>query len=150
RILVINFTNGLTPRDGESRIGSLIRSLSEATRYHGYSQPYKESGFLQYQLFKYVDLQDPNPLPPDKRLDGNSSLYPRVPDSRRGINFRYDSLFSDEFAELYKVSSRARPGRLLTLAEMVEEGLVHEVWFLAKQGDFGAPFECTEVKQAYD
>ena len=38
----------------------------------------------------------------------------------------------------------------LSLEEMVNRGMVHEVWFLAAQGQFGAPLECTEAKQVYE
>jgi hypothetical protein len=150
RVLVINFVNGLSARDGDARARALIGALAESTRYHGYARSRRGRGFLQYQFAKYVDLSDSRALPPTRQLDGNSSRYPRLRDRPDGINFRYDALYSAEFAALYKVPDAGKPGRYLTLAEMVEGGLVHEVWFLAKQGDHGAPFECTEVKQAYD
>ena len=35
--------------------------------------------FLDYKVFKIVDLTDKQPLPAAERLDGNSSKYPRTP-----------------------------------------------------------------------
>jgi hypothetical protein len=36
------------------------------------------------------------------------------------------------------------------LSELVNSGIINEVWFLAIQGKYGSPFESIEVKQAYD
>lgn len=149
KLLVLNFVNGLSSEQAMSKVNALIACVAESSRYHGYAQP-DAPAFLKYSVFKLIDLTDPEPLPADRVFDGNSSKYPRVADWREGqINFRYGELFSPRFAALYKVADAANPGRDISLAEMVERGLVHEVWFLAKQGQFGAPFEATEVKQAY-
>ena len=46
------------------------------------------------------------PLPESDRMEGNSSLYPRVPDWKGGNNFRYAELFSDEFTQRIKKSGK--------------------------------------------
>ncbi|HLK59633.1 MAG TPA: hypothetical protein VKU00_23940 [Chthonomonadaceae bacterium] len=149
RLLVLNFVNGLSQEAAAKKVQELIAALRESSRYHGYANP-DAPPFLDYQVFKIVNLTDPAPLPEDRRLEGNSSLYPRVPNWKEGINFRYGQLFGEKFAGYYQVPDPKNPAHMLTLAEMVERGLVHEVWFLAKQGNYGAPFESIEVKQAYD
>lgn len=149
KLLVLNFVNGLPQPDGEARVTALMLALREASRYHHYSNE-GAPPFLEYQLAKYVDLSDKQPLPEDQVLDGNSSLYPRVPNWKEGINFRYGELFSDKFAALYGIADPDNPNKMLNLKELVDRGMVHEVWFIAKQGKYGAPYECTEVKQAYD
>jgi hypothetical protein len=73
-----------------------------------------------------------------------------VPGWKTGVNFQYARLFGAAFARHYGVPDPRRTERFLHLSEMVEQGLVHEVWFLAYQRQLGAPFECVEVKQAYD
>jgi hypothetical protein len=149
RLLVLNFVNGLSKDQAMSQVDALIACLAESSRYHGYAQP-DAPAFLKYSVFKFVDLTDPEPLPASRRFEGNSSFYPRVPDWKEGrINFSYGELFTPRYTALYKVADPSSPARNLTLADMVDRGLVHEVWFLAKQGQFGAPFEATEVKQAY-
>lgn len=149
RLLVLNFLNGLTREQATSKVNALIACLAESSRYHGHSRR-NAPAVLKYSVFRQVDLTDPEPLPDDRRLDGNSSLYPRVENWKPGqINFRYGDLFGSKFTAMYKVADPDDPSKLLGLAEMVERGLIHEVWFLAKQGEFGAPFEATEVKQAY-
>lgn len=148
-VLVLNFANGMAADKAKSKITELMLALRESSRYHGYSEE-NSTPALEYQLFKYVDLSDSDPLPDDQVLDGNSSLYPRVPNWKEGINFRYGELFSDKFAELYGVEDPDNAGKMLNLKELVNRGLVNEVWFLARQGKFGAPYECTEVKQTYD
>jgi hypothetical protein len=149
RVLVLNFVNGLAAAEATQKVNRLIAAIKESSRYHGYKNP-NAPAFLDYQLYKLVDLTDPQPLAEDVRLDGNSSKYPRVPDWKEGLNFRYDALFSDEFARNYQVTDPENPNKFLTLAEMVNKGIIHEVWFLALQGKYGTPLESTEVKQAYD
>lgn len=148
-VLVLNFVNGLSTEEARQKVGRLIAAIREGSRYHGYKGP-QAPAFLEYQIAKIVDLTDPAPQPPDKRLDGNSSFYPRVPNWKEGLNFHYGELFGPRFARYYGYADRQHPGHFLSLADLVNHGLIHEVWFLAKQGNYGAPFECTEVKQAYD
>ena len=147
KILLINFANGVTAIDATRKANRLIECIREGSRYHGYSDP-NAPAFLQYEIAKTVDLTDQSPLPEDQKLDGNSSKYPRI--SKKDINFGYGSLFSQLFADLYGFDDPSHPSHKLTLKELVDKGIIHEVWFVAYQGDFGAPFESTEVKQAYD
>ncbi len=147
-VLLLNFVNGLTSEKGLEKANSLIAALREASRYHGYENK-DARPFLEYHIGTYVDLADREPL--GEPLDGNSSKYPRVPGKSDGINFQYGRLFQKEFTEYYNLRDADRPsGKKLSLKELVDRGLVHEVWFLAKQGKFGAPFESIEVKQVYD
>src|SRR5438034_848652 len=85
------------------------------------------------------DFSSPSPLP--QPLDGNGSRYPRVPNWKEGINFQYSQLFGPKFAEYYGYPDPRQPGRFLSLKELVGRGMVHEVWFLAMQGNYGAPYE---------
>lgn len=149
RVLVLNFVNGLSPEKARQKVEVLLAAVRESSRYHGYAHR-EATPFLDYQTYKIVDLTDSQPLPEAQKLDGNSSFYPRVPDWKEGINFRYADLFGDKFARLYNVPDPRTPGKMLTLSELVNRGIVHEVWFLAIQGQFGSPFESIEVKQAYD
>jgi hypothetical protein len=147
RLLVLNFVNGLKPDEARAKVDRLIAALRESSRFHGYKDP-DAKPFLEYQVERFVDLTDP--VPPADRLDGNSTRYPRVPDWKEGINFQYSQLFGPKFAEHYGYKNPERPGRFLTLAELVERGIIHEVWFLALQRQLGSPYESVEVKQAYD
>ncbi len=147
RLLVLNFVNGLTAAEAGRKVEALMAAIRESSRYHGYNRP-DATPFLDYKVAQFVNLTDAAPLPDP--LDGNSSFYPRVPDWKEGINFRYEELFDDRYARYFGVADPNNPGKLLTLGQLVEQGLVNEVWFLAKQGKYGAPFESIEVKQAYD
>jgi len=149
RVLVLNFVNGLSPDKAKQKVDALQAALRESSRYHGYSDA-AATPFLDYQTFKIVNLTDSQPLPEDQKLDGNSSFYPRVSNAREGINFRYADLFGEKFARYYNVPAAPGSTKMLSLSELVERGIVHEVWFLAIQGQYGAPFESIEVKQAYD
>lgn len=147
RLLVLNFVNGLKPEAARTKVDGLIAALRESSRYHGYADE-KAPPFLEYQVEKLVDLTDA--VPPTEKLDGNSTRYPRVPNWKEGINFQYSQLFGPKFAEYYGYPDPKQPGRFLDLKELVDRGIIHELWFLAKQGKFGAPYESVEVKQAYN
>jgi hypothetical protein len=147
RLLVLNFVNGLSSQEATRKVNALIAAVRESSRYHGYKDP-QSPAFLNYQIYKVVDLTDKTP--PIEKLDGNSTKYPRVPNWKQGINFQYAQLFRDRFTEYYDIPDPQQPTRKLSLRELVDRGIVHEVWFLALQKEYGAPFECVEVKQAYD
>lgn len=150
RLLVLNFVNGLTTEEATRKSEALMAALRESSRYHGYAKA-SAPAFLDYKIFKVVDLTDGRQLTEDVRFEGNSSRYPRTPDWKEGmVNFQYAQLFDPKFAALYKIPDPNDANRLLTLTEMVNKGLVNEVWFIANTGKFGAPLEEVEVKQAYD
>lgn len=152
RLLVLNFANGLTTDKARTQVDRLIAAIAEGSRYHGYANP-KAPAFLQYQVFKMVNLTDADLKNAPPSPDGNSSRYPRDSNGPQGSgrpNFRYADLFGPAFARLYGVRDAKQPGHFMTLGEMVDRGLVHEVWFLAIQGSAGAPSETTEMKQVYD
>lgn len=147
RLLVMNFANGLSTEKARAKVDGLIAALRESSRWHGYKDP-SAPVFLDYQVAKFVDLTDATP--PAEKLDGNSTKYPRVPDWKEGINFQYGRLFQPEFTKLYDIVDPKDPNHRLSLKELVDRGVINEVWFLAYQGKFGSPFESIEVKQAYD
>src|SRR5262249_51986275 len=144
---VLNFVNGLSKDQALEKVNRLIDALAESSRYHGFENP-SALPFLFYEIAKFVDLTDRKPLLDP--LDGNSSKYPRVPNWKEGINFQYRQLFLSGFRRLYGVPDPRTPDSFLSLEEMVDYGFINEVWFLAKQGKYGAPFESIELKQAYD
>lgn len=150
RVLVLNFINGTGNAEAQRKAEALIAAIRESSRYHGYRDP-KAPPFLDYQIFKVVSITDPNPLPEAERQDGNSSLYPRVPNWQPGmVNFQYNALFSEQFTRHYAVKDAQDTARLIPLDEMINKGMVNEVWFLALQGNFGAPHPFVEIKQGYD
>src|SRR5690349_14767900 len=58
RLLVLNFVNGLSQDAATKKVQELIAALRESSRYHGYANP-DAPPFLDYQIFKLVDLTDP-------------------------------------------------------------------------------------------
>ena len=146
RVLVLNFVNGLAEEAAKRKAEALALAIRESSRYHGSSDA-SAPPFLEYQIFKVVNLTDEAELPDEMRMEGNSSLYPRIPDKNEIPNFRYEALYSEEFTEKYGVEKPG--GGKASLTDMVEVGMVHEVWLIANQGAFGGPFGCVEVKQAY-
>jgi hypothetical protein len=149
RVLVLNFANGLTADEVKNRAESVADAVKEASRYHGYKDK-DAPPFIEYNLTKIINLTDEEPLPDDQKMEGNSSLYPRVPDWKSGNNFRYSELLSPEFTQNMKFADPDKPTNLLGISDLVARGMVHEIWIVAQEGNFGAPYPCVEVKQAYN
>jgi hypothetical protein len=147
RLLVLDFVNEVAVADARKKVDELIAVLAESSRYHGYEDP-KAPVFLQYKVVRFVDLTDPAPAP--RTPDGSSTKYPRVKDWKEGNNFDYAALHSEEFAKHYGFADPRHEGRCLSLHELLDAGMVNEVWIVARQGDFGGPFECVEQKPVYD
>jgi hypothetical protein len=63
----------------------------------------------------------------------------------------YEKLFQPEFTQRYNISDPDNPSRLLSLCELIDKGLVHEVWIY---GDADVPdvssAEILELKPYYD
>lgn len=149
RVLALNFVNGRTNADMEALLSQIFAALAEGSRYHGYSDPLAKA-FLRYEIGKSVDLTDKNP--PQGYPYKNSTLYPRKPAGSPDYwKFDYKALFSEAFAALYGVPDPNNPGTMLGLCELLERGIVHEVWVY---GDADVPdvnaAEVLENKQMYD
>ncbi|MCS6949354.1 MAG: hypothetical protein RMM06_03675 [Armatimonadota bacterium] len=144
RVLLINFSNQVAPEKPLQLAQQLIAAMREASRYHGYRDP-KAPPFLEYTLWRFVDLRDPD------RKEKNSRkvpVKPHVPDPQ--INCDYNAFFSEQFAEYIGVRDPRNRRRFLRLDELVDRGYVHEVWFTAAAtGDFRC-LECVELKPMYD
>ncbi|MDH3285141.1 MAG: hypothetical protein OEQ13_10405 [Acidobacteriota bacterium] len=146
RLLVLNFSNDTSMEKAARLARELKDALAESSRWHGYENP-SAPAFLNYQVDKIVDLRDDSPV---ETCDGNSTRYPRVPDWTSGINFVYSELYTDAFAADYGYPDPSNPSRFLTLGELVNRGMIHELWFFANHRACGAPLETVELKQYYD
>lgn len=148
RVLIINFSNEHTTDHIANLSRQLINALGEGSRYHGYKSA-ESPVFLEYQIFKYVDLRDPT------SKVGNSSRIPvKDPKAKNGFNMKYASYFSEEFARYYAVPSPDDPKKFLNLAELLDGGYVHEVWFV-ESGNVNAAvhvgsYEVVEEKPRYN
>ncbi|MBN1421334.1 MAG: hypothetical protein JXP34_21350 [Planctomycetes bacterium] len=148
RVLVLNFANDVTPEAVREKTRKMIAALAESSRYHGYRDP-DAPAVLRYQVLAYVDLRDAPPAA--GREHKNGSRFPRrARRGGRGQNCDYGAFFSDAFTQLYRVEDPRRAGKLLSLEEMIQLGLVHELWFYSIHDEEGAPLETIEDKQYYD
>jgi hypothetical protein len=124
RVLALNFVNGQSNAQMESMIGSIATAMREATRPHGAGCP-----FLELEIARSVDLTDQ--VPPEGWPYQNSTRFPREEPRDEYWGFDYEQLFDDTFAGYYGYEDPDVPGRYLTLCELSERGLVHEVWLYA-------------------
>lgn len=143
RLLLINFSNQVEPSKPMRLFTELMAALKESSRYHGYKEP-SAPAFLEYQVWRYVDLRDPD------RKTGNSRWAPVKAGVEQGINCDYGGFFSDRFARAIGVRDPKSPSRFLRLDELIDRGFVHEVWFTAAPTNDFRCLECVEMKNAYD
>lgn len=147
RVLLINFSNEHSREHLDRLTQQLIRALAESSRYHGYDS--RAPVFLDYQVFRFVDLRDPAPA------TGDSSKIPvKSLTARTGFNMKYRQFYSPEFAEHYGVPDPRQPKRFLRLDELLDGGYVHEVWFFQSGNVRSRPhvgsYEVVEEKPRYD
>lgn len=147
RLLLINFSNQHNKAHLDLQTRQLITALAESSKYHGYKNA-NAAPFLNYQVFKFIDLRD--------GTTGDSAKAPVKRNSngkaRPGINFDYGQLFSQEFANHYGVVDPRDSKRFLRLDELVDAGYVHEVWFFVSgdvKGEARA-LESVEEKPRYN
>jgi hypothetical protein len=148
RILALNFVNNRSMQDMTDMLNSITAATREGTRHKGAENPAAPS-FLDYQIPYKVDLRDAAP-PPGFH---NSSKYPReepVVEGRYG--FDYEKLFTQEYAELFNIPDPQNPTHKLTLCELSERGLVHEVWMYASADGEpnGGAAEILGIQPRYD
>lgn len=142
RLLVLNFSNRAKPGQVERMTADLIAALGEASRYHGFKDS-NAPAFLQYQIFKIIDLRDGT-------TNANSLRVPLKPGVTRGINVRYTGFFEDDFAKLYGVRDPKDSTRFLRLDELVDQGFVHEVFFFCEGDPPVKAYEVVELKPRYN
>jgi hypothetical protein len=147
RVLVINFANTHDMEAIRKAAEQYSRAISESTRYHGFDDP-DAPAFIEYQIVKYVDMRD-RPVP-EERAKRNSAFFPYKPKGTPGQNCDYSRFYSDEFARAYGFQYPGDHTRYLNLHELINAGLVHELWFFAIHDDRGSPLETIEIKQYYD
>ena len=145
-VLVVNFANGYSADDVKKCANQLADAFREGTKFHGYNQ--SSSPFLDYQIYKIVDLADDHKNK-NVGVGGDSSKYPRRNQGEKGPGFNYPRLFANEFVGLFDVRD-PRTGAQLALGEMVKQGLVNEVWIITSADEPRTPAESAELKQAYD
>jgi hypothetical protein len=133
RVLALNFVNGHTNDEMLDLFGNIVTAMREGSRPHGFEDAGAEP-FLEIAIPYAVDLTDT--VPPEDWPYRNSTAYPREDPVQGQWGFDYEQLFDEEFAALYGIDDPEEPGRPLTLCELSERGLVHEVWIY---GDADVP-----------
>ncbi len=152
-VLVIDFVNTSTPAHDQALVNQIIAGATEASRMQGFKNP-SQASQLRYQVSKFVDLRDGvngRPAAPAGFPYQNSTLYPATASVRSSSGtVDYSQFFSQGFANLYGYADPAQPGRSLTLCELADRGLVHELWVVGS-GDVpdAGMAEVLESKQRY-
>jgi hypothetical protein len=125
RVMALNFVNRRNNAEMVGLVEDVFAAVREGTRNHGYDDRAAEP-FVEYELAYAVDLRDETP--PSGWAYNNSTLYPREDPVDGYWGFDYERLFTEEYAAHFGVEDPDAPGTYLTLCELSERGLVHEVW----------------------
>lgn len=148
RLLAINFSNEHSPEFLLTLLKRITVALAESSRYRGYANP-AAPAFLNYQMFKFVDLRDV-----DRRVGDSRRVPVKNRNAKSGFNMKYADYFGDEFAKWIGVIDPKDSRRFLRLQELVDGGYLHEVWLMGsgapeKEVHIGA-YEVVELKPTYD
>jgi subtilase family serine protease/PKD repeat protein len=148
KVMVLNFVNHRSMDEMTAQVEEAIAAFAEGSRYHGYEDA-SAPVFLQYELAYAVDLRDPSP-PPGYPYR-NSTFFPRENPTDGYWGFDYERLFSPDYTALYGIEDPDDPQTLLGLEDLIDRGLVHEVWIYADADvpDVNAA-EILELKPVYD
>jgi hypothetical protein len=142
RVLLVNFSNLALREKTDALVNGIIAAIAEGSRHHGYRDS-DAPVFLRYEVFKFVDLRDDSTSP-------MSSKTPLKAGQTTGFNVNYNGFFSDEFAEYYGVRDPKDAARFLRLDELLEQGIVHELWMIGEGVKGISAFESVELKPQYD
>ena len=145
RVLVLNFANGYAPPQAEDIVTRFAKAISESSRYHGYKDP-SAPAFLEYQIVKIADLCDKPMIP--GREKKNSRWWPRDGDKKGSVD--YGKFFTDEYTKLIDFRTEDSPDEPVSIADLVNDGRINELWFIGSHNEEDAAFESVELKQVYD
>ena len=148
RALVINFVNGASGSTSavRARWDLMAKAMAEGSRYHAYSDQ-NAKPFVIHELLKQVDLVD-NPIP-GGWTKPNSTKTPRVT-TASGVRLDYTQLYSQAFADLYAIRDPQNPSHNLTLCELLQKGIINELFIAIDNSEDGITPEIIEYKQMYD
>jgi len=146
KALIINFANGYTPAAVKARWDAMAKVMGEGTRYHGYADP-NIKPFIYHELLKQVDLID-SPIPAGWTLK-NSTKTPRVTQSD-GTHIDYSQLYNQTFANYIGIKDPANPSRNLSLCELLQKGIMNELFLAIDNSEPNLAPEIIEYKQMYD
>jgi len=147
RLLVLDYDSASLPMDVSDRIEQAMAALREGSRYHGYEPGSMAAPALDPQLATpIIELRDAPPAP-----STNGAAYPREDPVEGDMGLDYGAFFSEDYAPNFGVVDPDDPTRYLTLCEMVERGMIHELWFHANPNNETANGrEVVEIKPYYD
>jgi hypothetical protein len=126
RVMVLNFDNTRDNATVTAAVNGIVAGLKEGSRPHGYADSTAQP-MLDIQIAKVVDLRD-HP-PPAGWTKKTSTLLPRRTNQAGfawGVD--YAQFYDAAFAARYGFADPANPGAYLTLCQLADQGLVHDVW----------------------
>jgi hypothetical protein len=146
RLLVLNFDNHTPRAKLDALVGQIIAGVAEGSRWHGY-QDSNAPVFLDYRVARFADLWEAGAA----KTNLNAAAFPLKPGVTNDFNVDHNAFFSDAFAVKIGIADPANEKENLRLDELVDRGLIHEVWIITNGDDRRIKaFECIELKPRYD
>jgi len=149
RVLVLNFDNTRDNATVMPIVNSIIAGLKEGSRPRGYLDSAAQP-MLEYQVSKIVDVRD-HPPPPGWTKKTSSLLPRRANPQNFAWGIEYPQFYNSTFAARYAYPDPVHPGQFLTLCQLADQGIIHDVWmtFDPDDGDASAA-EILEWAPVYD
>jgi hypothetical protein len=130
-VLLLNFSNAYTMAQTQALVDKHVNVLKIASSPHRFKDATAQPA-LAYNV-KYVVMAGQAAKPVN------------------GTSFNYAGLNTQAFADnTLKIADPANPGTNLTLCQLFEKGIIHEVWCMVKDGENPKCGETQESKQVYD
>lgn len=150
--LLIDFVNTFTTYSGVQAaqgydINTIVQPLIQkhvdafkvASMYHGYTSG-SAPPFKTYSVLKVVDARDSN--------GKNNSA--RLPLNTNGTSVDYSQFNTQTWTDLIAIQDASNPGTNLSICQLFEKGIIHEVWGMVADPATAKFDESAETKQAYD
>jgi hypothetical protein len=130
-VLLLNFSDAYTMAQTQALVTKHVNVLNIASSFHKYKGVNSQPAVAYNAKYIVMAGQAAKPV--------------------NGTSFNYNGLNTQAFADnVLKIQDPANPGPNLTLCQLFEKGIIHEVWCMVKDGENPKCGETQEAKQVYD
>jgi hypothetical protein len=126
KVLVLNFDNTRDNAAVTTAVNNIIAGFKEGSRPRGYLDA-AAPPMLEFQVAKVVDLRD-HPAPAGWTKKTSTLLPRRANPGAFNWGIDYPKFYNATFAARYGFPDPAHPGQFLSLCQLADQGVIHDVW----------------------
>ena len=126
KVLVLNFDNTRDNATVTAAVNNIIAGFTEGSRPRGYLDAAAKP-MLEFQVAKVVDLRD-HPAPAGWTKKTSTLLPRRANPGAFNWGIDYPKFYNATFAARYGFPDPAHPGQFLSLCQLADQGVIHDVW----------------------